>query len=501
MFLDDVTLGGTTEALLQDLATIESLEDIGLSLNNHKSEIICTDHVTRGTIISSLPGAQIIDPSDAHLLGSPIGNLDSVSAVLGDKVKSLAVMGDRLKHLSAHDSLLLLRNSFSIPKLLYTLRTSPCFLSPTLDSYDKTLKSIVSTITNIHLVEGEPAWLQATLPVGSGGLGIRSAVQLAPSAFLASAAASSDLVSQILPASLQSLALPHVDDALATWSIGHDNNPPSGETACFQKTWDAFRISSTVDQIMNNAADNLTRARLLAVSAKESGAWLHALPISSLGLRMDDATIRIAVGLRLGASLCRPHTCRHCGAEVDHLAIHGLSCRKSEGRHHRHAAINDILYRALTSARVPSRLEPSGLQRSDGKRPDGVTLIPWKNGKPLVWDATCPDTLAPSYRDIATANAGAVAAKAEDGKVAKYLSLDPNHSFVPVAVETLGVIGPKSMAFLKDLSHRIKQRTGEVKARSYLLQRLSVAVQRGNAISVLGTIGGHSVQDLLSIDE
>ena len=57
------------------------------------------------------------------------------------------------------------------------------------------------------------------------------------------------------------------------------------------------------------------------------------------------------------------------------------------------------------------------------------------------------------------------------------------------------------MAFLKDLSRRIKQRTGEVKARSYLLQRLSVAVQRGNATSVLGTIGGHSVQDLLSVDE
>ena len=96
------------------------------------------------------------------------------------------------------------------------------------------------------------------------------------------------------------------------------------------------------------------------------------------GLRMDDNTVRVAVGLRLGSTLCRPHTCQHCGADVNHLATHGLSCKKSEGRHHRHAAINDILYRALSSAKIPSRLEPSGLLRSDGKRPDGVTMVPWK---------------------------------------------------------------------------------------------------------------------------
>ena len=108
----------------------------------------------------------------------------------------------------------------------------------------------------------------------------------------------------------------------------------------------------------------MARARLLAVSTKESGAWLHALPISSVGLRMDDNTVRVAVGLRLGSTLCRPHTCR---ADVNHLATYGLSCKKSEGCHHRHAAINDILYHALSSAKIPSRLEPSGLLRSDGK--------------------------------------------------------------------------------------------------------------------------------------
>ena len=147
------------------------------------------------------------------------------------------------------------------------------------------------------------------------------------------------------------------------------------------------------------------------------------------------------MGLRLGSTLCRPPSCQHCRAEVDHLSTHGLSCRKSEGCHYRHAAVNDILYRTLASAHIPSRLEPSDLNRSDSKRPDGVTMIPWKNGRMLVWDATCPDTLAPSYRCHATSSAGAVATLAEERKSSKYSFLVPSHSFTPVAIESLGPIG------------------------------------------------------------
>ena len=44
------------------------------------------------------------------------------------------------------------------------------------------------------------------------------------------------------------------------------------------------------------------------------------------------------------------------------------------------------------------------------------------------------------------------------------------------------------MAFLKDLGHRLARVTGEEKSTTYLLQRLSVAVQWGNTASVLGTI-------------
>ena len=50
-----------------------------------------------------------------------------------------------------------------------------------------------------------------------------------------------------------------------------------------------------------------------------------------------------------------------------HLNKSGLSCRKDAGRYLHHSAVNDIIQRALAAAHVPSRLEPSGLYRSNGK--------------------------------------------------------------------------------------------------------------------------------------
>ena len=283
------------------------------------------------------------------------------------RTRCLEVMSARLEQFSSHDAILLLRNSFAIPKLLYLLRHLLVFVHPPLHPMTSYLSIIVSSVTNIHFTADDPAWTQANLPVRFGGLEIRSTVQLASSAFLASAAALLSLIKTIVPGHLQLLLVSHKDLALTMWSQGHENPPPSGTAAHVQKSWDMCKVVTTAESLLENASDDMARARLLAVSTKESGAWLHALPISSVGLRMDDNTVRVAAGLQLGSTLCRPHTCQHCGADVNHLATHGLNSKKCEGCHHRHAAINDILYRALSSAKNPSRLEPSGLLCSDGK--------------------------------------------------------------------------------------------------------------------------------------
>ena len=150
--------------------------------------------------------------------------------------------------------------------------------------------------------------------------------------------------------------------------------------------------------------------------------------------------------------------------------------------------MNDIIHRAFGASRIPSRLEPSGISRSDGKRPDGATLVPWKCGKLLVWDATCVDTYAPSYSRVASQEAGAVADQAEKRKSDKYSNMDPNmFLFAPVVIETSGVFEKQTLSFLKDLACRVRKVSGEVKSFPYLLKRLAVAIQRGNAVSVLGT--------------
>ena len=107
------------------------------------------------------------------------------------------------------------------------------------------------------------------------------------------------------------------------------------------------------DSFLASALDNSCRVGLLVESCTETGAWLNAFLITPCGLRMDDKSVRVAIGLWLGAPIGHPHQCCHCGADVDKLDMHGLSCQWSPGRLPRLAAVNDIIFPSLTSAKVP----------------------------------------------------------------------------------------------------------------------------------------------------
>ena len=201
-YLDDLTLGGEKQIVADDIIQIESLgRDVGLTFNRSKCELIQAN--------SPLPGCdrdldyqgafksfKTLKPIDAELLGAPLSCGSHMDAVLGKKVSELSRATDRLARIQAHDSLVILQHATGAPNLMYMLRASPCSDNPALKEFNNILRLSLTRISNCAL--SDQAWLHATLPVANGGLGIRSVFRLAPSAFLASAAATSELQSKLL---------------------------------------------------------------------------------------------------------------------------------------------------------------------------------------------------------------------------------------------------------------------------------------------------------------
>ena len=125
----------------------------------------------------------------------------------------------------------------------------------------------------------------------------------------------------------------------------------------------------------------------------------------------------------LGAPVCEPHRCRSCARPVTALGLHGLSCPKSAGRHPRHAHLNDVIRRSISSAGFPAVLGPAGLDRGDGRRPDGLTVFPFREGKCLTWDVTCVDTFADTTVVKSALEPGTAARQAEERKRQRYADL------------------------------------------------------------------------------
>jgi len=142
-----------------------------------------------------------------------------------------------------------------------------------------------------------------------------------------------------------------------------------------------------------------------------------------------------------------PHTCPF-GTEFDARGTHGLSCKRNTSRFTRHHQLNDLIWRALCCAKIPSVEKLAGHCRSDGKRPDGLTQIPWQHGKRLTRDVTVADTVATSYLQLTSVFARAAAENAAEKKEAKYAGLAASYTFLPLAFESLGPINEDGLSFL-----------------------------------------------------
>ena len=303
-------------------------------------------------------------------------------------------------------------------------------------------------------------------------------------AFISSMSATEGLVSQLTCRSTAD-GSNLLASALATFSDliqPHEEFLHSTEQPLKQRDLDATSSRKRFDALLEGC-NQLHRARLLAAAEPHSGAWLDALPVEKLGLHLPNDVLRIGVALRLGIPVSLPHRCK-CGATADSLGHHQLSCHRDPGRLPRHAALNDIIKRGLAAAGVPALLEPRGLDRGDGRRPDGITIMPFSDGRSLVWDATCTNTFGATHVTDCAVTPGHAARAAEQRKRTRYAALAQRYRFEPLAVETTGVLGPAITKLLTELGHRISAQSGEKRETCWLRQRVSLAIVRGNAAAI-----------------
>jgi len=113
-------------------------------------------------------------------------------------------------------------------KALNAFRQADNNNNPLLRQFDDTLRSGLITILNVDINNDQ--WLQASLPVGDGGLRIRSAEMLAPSAYLASAASTLQLHQSILPDSIWMQGDQSVASTEALWTGLANSAKPSQQT-------------------------------------------------------------------------------------------------------------------------------------------------------------------------------------------------------------------------------------------------------------------------------
>ena len=394
-----------------------------------------------------------------------------------------------LKYLQAHNALVLLKNSLSMPRLLYTLRTSDCRNHPLLTRFDTILREGLLLILNVNFYDTQ--WLQATLPVRNGGIGLRTTSTLATSAFLASAASTEAFQQAFLPPSHSNAADKTRNLTVDAWI---SLSSSASHEPCFQriqKAWNGPVVKSVMDRIALSANSDVDHAILKVATAPHSGDWLHAAPIASVGLKLMDKEIRISVAKRLRVWTCTPHTCI-CGKLADARGLHGLSCRKSTPRHQRHAMLTDIIWRAIKRAEIPANRN----QQDSSQVVINAQMEPlWSRGRKANRSHGTSPFLIPSLTRTSIWH-----------HRKQELQLDKRHRrrtpttltsplliFYPIAIETACSWDVQALEVIEEIGRWVTEATEDPKETMYLFQRLSMAIQRGNALSFFNTVDKNHV--------
>ena len=145
------------------------------------------------------------------------------------------------------------KNCFSLPKLLYFLRTRTCFNHPALlEKFDKTVRDGLSKVCNANF--DDISSTQLDLPAEMGGLRVSSASLLALPAFLASAFGASDFLTTMFSGTFEDLSF---TKALEKWlSLTNEQESPLDGS---QKNWTQSVFVKTAQDSISGMDDKRSK--------------------------------------------------------------------------------------------------------------------------------------------------------------------------------------------------------------------------------------------------
>ena len=162
-------------------------------------------------------------------------------------------------------------------------------------------------------------WEQAKLPVGMGGLGIRSAQDHCSAAFIASVLASVPLVQESVSADLMNIA----PSVIHLRSVTGEEVTEEGLQGLRQKDLSYKVDVFNRETLMSGCDSTREKARLGSLSLPHAGNYLNVVPSPILGLHLWEKEFRLIVCYRLGIDVFdKEGPCPACHRFSDSLGDH-----------------------------------------------------------------------------------------------------------------------------------------------------------------------------------
>ena len=505
-YLDDGLLVGDPQKLGDALAYLEGeLRKRGLSLNRKK----CVLWGPAAALVphsEGIPSVPWEPDSGITLLGAPIpfpgstGHLAKEWKARLDLLEETTAVVTALadKQLAHH----LLRHCLDGCKVTYLFRVTDPYCVPEQTSRaNDIVLSAFEDLVGCALSQSQRD--QASLPLSTGGCGLKSPRLVQPAAriaallaFLGGGCANVDVPTYARTPSSTAVApvLDHLVELLGPqfesiqqWQGRHDLLATSDPSKWHQKHWTDAIGKATMMRLLDSATPR-DQARLLEQTSGLGTAWMSVKPSAPLRTIISSEDYTLALKWWLGLPLFHgpeeERTCPGCGRPCDLFGDHLLCCARNNFSR-RHNAVQEAIANLLQASGQGFTTEAKIPDCPDGElRPADILLSSFQDGCPTALDLTVAHGWQSSERFSVTRERWRTFLKRKEAlKHSKYDApcKAAGWGFLAMSFGTWGGMGPEGARVLHRLAKRAASwQEGELRSlrQSELLENVGLALLR-----------------------